>query len=261
VIPDSGVHLVELFSSVQGEGVHVGASTLFVRFGECDLRCVWCDTPHSWRRGRVARLEIARALGEFDEVENPVSIERVVRAAEELELGAHRFVSFTGGEPLLQPRALAELARAFRMRGPRVHLETHGLHADALAPLLPLVDVVSMDWKLVSDVRRASDPKSGAVEPFHEAHAAFLRVAAAAPEVMVKVVVTPATTDAEFDAMVATIRGTRPEVPLIVQPVTPTGGTDAAPSAQRLLALVARAERSLPDVRLIPQTHRLYGAL
>ena len=42
-------NLVEIFSSIQGEGPHVGESTLFVRFGACDLRCRWCDSPHTWR--------------------------------------------------------------------------------------------------------------------------------------------------------------------------------------------------------------------
>ena len=42
-------NLVEIFSSVQGEGPDVGASTLFVRLGACDLRCRWCDSPHTWR--------------------------------------------------------------------------------------------------------------------------------------------------------------------------------------------------------------------
>jgi organic radical activating enzyme len=170
-------------------------------------------------------------------------------------------VSFTGGEPLLQPESLVELARAFAVRGPRIHLETHGLHAKALAAVLPVIDVVSMDWKLASDVRRASDPKTGAIEPFHAAHAEFLAIAAKAPEVMVKVVVTCATTDAEFDEMVGCLRRVCPEAALIVQPVTPRGGAASTPSARRLLGLAARAERSLPDVRLIPQTHPFYGAL
>jgi 7-carboxy-7-deazaguanine synthase len=261
VILTATVNLVEMFSSVQGEGVHVGASTLFVRFGECDLRCRWCDTPHSWARAKTARIECERGTGAFRELANPVELSEVVAAADVLQLASHRFVSFTGGEPLLQPDPLVELARAFRGRGPRIHLETHGLHADALAEVLPLIDVVSMDWKLASDVRRAADAKSGPVADFHTAHAEFLRVALAAPEVMVKVVVTPATADDEIDAMTECILGVSPEVPVIVQPVTPCGGVKAAPGARRLLELVAGLERKLPNVRLIPQTHRLYGAL
>jgi 7-carboxy-7-deazaguanine synthase len=261
VIPKATANLVEMFSSVQGEGIHVGVSTLFVRFGECDLRCSWCDTPHSWARAKTARIECDRGTGDFREFANPVPLSQLIAAAETLELRSHRFVSFTGGEPLLQPEPLVELARAFRARGPRIHLETHGLHADALAKVLPTIDVVSMDWKLVSDVRRAADAKSGPVEDFHAAHVAFLRVALGAPEVMVKVVVTPASTDEEIDAMTESIVEVSPDVLVIVQPVTPCGGVKAAPGAQRLLELTARLERSLPNVRLIPQTHRLYGAL
>jgi organic radical activating enzyme len=255
------LNLVEIFSSVQGEGTHVGASTLFIRFGECDLRCRWCDTPHSWARAAECRIETQRGTGSFRNVANPVSVPAALAAAEALELGSHRFVSLTGGEPLLQPESLRTLAGGLRGRGPRVHLETHGLCADALADVLDVIDVVSMDWKLASDVRRASDSGSGPVEDFHAAHAAFLAVASAAPEVMVKVVVTPASEDAEIDEMTRRIAQVAPDVPLIVQSVTPCGGVREAPSAERLLALVARIERTLTDVRLIPQTHRVYGAL
>lgn len=252
---------MEMFSSVQGEGLHVGASTLFVRFAECDLRCRWCDTPESWLRRPTARLERERGGGEFSEVANPVPLDRLVAVADSLGAASHRFVSFTGGEPLLQPEPLVALARAFRERGPRIHLETHGLNADALASVLPAIDVVSMDWKLTSDVRRASDPKEGPVEAFHAAHGAFLRVALGAPEVMVKVVVTPDSSDDEIDAMAEQLCAVSSEVPLIVQPVTPRGGVRAAPGARRLLEIARRLERSLSDVRVIPQTHHAYGAL
>jgi 7-carboxy-7-deazaguanine synthase len=261
VIPEPAPNLVEIFSSVQGEGTHVGVSTLFIRFGECDLRCRWCDTPQSWKPAAECRIETERGTGTFRTLGNPVPLSAVVAAAGELDLSSHRFVSFTGGEPLLQPKALRALARELRGRGPRIHLETHGLCADALAEVLGEVDVVSMDWKLASDVRRASDPRRGPVEDFHAAHEAFLRVALGAPEVMVKLVVTPASADAEIDEMARRIAGVEPGVPVIIQPVTPCGAVREAPSAKRLLALVARMERTLADVRLIPQTHQLYGGL
>jgi organic radical activating enzyme len=254
-------NLVEIFSSVQGEGIHVGASTLFLRFGECDLRCRWCDTPHSWRPAKECRIEERRGSGDFRTVANPVSVAEVVRAAEALEFDRHRFVSFTGGEPLLQPQALLSLARRLRGRGPRVHVETHGLLCDALADVIGEVDVVSMDWKLTSDVRRASDRARGPVAEFHPAHEAFLRVARGGAEVMVKVVVTPATRDVEIDEMIHCIARVDREIPLIVQPVTPMGGVGESPEPMRLLELAARIEETLTEVRVIPQTHRTYGAL
>jgi organic radical activating enzyme len=254
-------NLIEVFSSVQGEGPEVGTSTLFVRFGECDLRCAWCDTPHSWRRAARCRFEVERGSGKFEERENPVPLAALLAAAERLDVARHRFVSLTGGEPLLQPEALAAAAEAFAGRGPGVWLETHGLHADALRGVLPHLQVVAMDWKLASDVRRASDPKRGAVADFHAAHEAFLAVAKAAPRVHVKLVVTPASGDAEIEEALRRVARTHPGACLVLQPVTPFATVKQRPGAARLLALERLAARHLADVRVIPQVHPLLGAL
>ena len=119
-------YLYEVFSSIQGEGPSVGETTLFVRFAGCDLRCGWCDTPHTWQRSATARFEVARGRGAFRTVDNPVALDDLLAAAEALDLPAHRFASLTGGEPLLQPAALREVAQALRARGPRILLETAG---------------------------------------------------------------------------------------------------------------------------------------
>jgi organic radical activating enzyme len=248
------VHLIEVFSSVQGEGPHVGKTTLFVRFAECDLRCAWCDSRHTWRRVAECRIEDERGSGRFTAVPNPVALETVLAAALHLELPRHRFVSLTGGEPLLQPEAVAALARAFRSQGPRVLLETHGAAPAALEAVVETIDVVSMDWKLASDVRRASDPKRGPAAPFHDEHERFLRVARRAPEVVVKLVVTARTEDAELDEAFRRIAAVDPKTTVVLQPVTPSGAVKPA-APRRLLALLRRASETLEDVRLIPQTH------
>jgi len=253
------MNLVEIFSSVQGEGVHVGESTLFVRFGECDLRCRWCDSPGTWQPAKTCDVETLRGSGTGHTLENPVSIEAVTRAAADLDLAAHRFVSLTGGEPLLQPDAVVSVARALSGRGPGIHLETHGLAVGALEQVIECIDVVSMDWKLRSDVRRASDPRGAQGEEFHAAHAKFLEVARRAPEVSVKVVVTPDTQDDEIDRMRTHIAAQDSGIPVIVQPVTPFGPVRKTPSAERVLALADRLAGELRDVRVIPQTHKFYG--
>ena len=48
---------------------------------------------------------------------------------------------------------------------------------------------------------------------------------------------------------------------LVLQPVTPTAGVESMPESRQLLAWLARAESRLTDVRLIPQTHPIYGVL
>ncbi len=255
-----GVNLVEVFSSVQGEGPELGQRTLFVRLGGCDLRCRWCDSPHTWKPAARARLEQRAGSGEFELAANPLPIANVLDVAKRLDAAGHRYASLTGGEPLLQPAAAGELAQGLRALGPGVHLETHGLHVEALEEVLPFLEVVSMDWKLASDVRRASEPETGAAQPFHAQHEAFLALAARAPRVVVKLVLTPASRDDEIDEALRRIARTAPRATLVLQPVTPFGPVRERPGADRLLALAARAGASHRDVRVIPQMHRVWGA-
>jgi organic radical activating enzyme len=258
--PAGTANLVEIFSSIQGEGPELGATTLFVRFGGCDLRCRWCDSAHTWRPASECRIETARGSGRWRKRSNPLPIDEIVASARFLDAEAHRFLSLTGGEPLLQPAAVQAIARALGQLGPAIHLETHGLAAEALEGVIENIDVVSMDWKLTSDVRRASDPSRGAVEEFHDSHQVFLEIAKRAPRTVVKLVITPRSGDAEIDEAVARVARVHPSATLVLQPVTPCAGTRRRPTAKRMLALSDRASRHLSDVRVIPQTHPIYGA-
>ena len=259
--PDVGVSLVEVFTSAQGEGPEVGRSTVFVRFGGCDLRCRWCDSPGTWRPVQGWRIETAPGSEVFEQRSNPASCAALVEEIDRLAPRPTTWISLTGGEPLLQPDAAEALARGLSARGRRIYLETHGLHAAVLDRFVEIVDLVSMDWKLASDVRPGPGLAAPAGQDFHDAHEAFLRVAGRAKRVYVKVVVTPSTRDDEIDAMIDRIERVDRATPLVIQPVTPTGGIEAMPGSRQLLAWLARAESRLTDVRLIPQTHPIYGVL
>ncbi|MBW2723578.1 MAG: 7-carboxy-7-deazaguanine synthase QueE [Deltaproteobacteria bacterium] len=255
------LNLVEIFASAQGEGPYVGASTIFVRLGGCDLRCSWCDSPGTWRPALKWRLESRPGTGEFVEGLNPASLDQVTEALSRLDAPGYRFVSVTGGEPLLQAEAVEAIGACVRDMGPRLLLETHGLAVEAMKRVRSQIDVVSMDWKLAKDVRFADAGRSSPAPSFHERHEQFLATAREACEVYVKVVVTAQTQAAELEEIAQRIREIDAEVPLILQPVTPMGKVSTSPGAELMLPLMRACERVLADVRVIPQTHRVYGAL
>jgi 7-carboxy-7-deazaguanine synthase len=104
----------ELFGpTLQGEGPSAGQRAGFVRLGRCSLNCSWCDTPYSWD---WKRYDPAVELREIDVGEVAASI----RA-----MDVPRVV-VTGGEPLLQQRAIVELLRL--LPGLGVEVETNGIH-------------------------------------------------------------------------------------------------------------------------------------
>lgn len=115
------MYVTEIFHSLQGETTRAGLPCVFVRFTGCDLRCTWCDTEYAFSGGkRMTREEILEAIA------------------------AHppRYVTLTGGEPLLQ-KELPDLCRDLLDRGYVVAVETHGQRPwDALpAEVIKIVDV------------------------------------------------------------------------------------------------------------------------
>lgn len=93
--------IVEIFHSVQGEGYHSGVSSIFVRFGRCNLKCEWCDT-------------------EFDDFEN-MDIDSIIEIITNFNC---KKIIFTGGEPALQD--LEPLIKKLRPKGFNFSIETNG---------------------------------------------------------------------------------------------------------------------------------------
>jgi 7-carboxy-7-deazaguanine synthase len=125
------VHVMEIYRSVQGEGILIGVPTTFVRFFACNLRCSWCDTKYSWS---------LREGGNWEQIEANKVAERVH------ELRA-RHVVLTGGEPTLQ-KELAQLALLLKEHGHHLTIETNA----TIFPeqVIPLIDLWSLSPKLLS---------------------------------------------------------------------------------------------------------------
>jgi organic radical activating enzyme len=240
--------LIEVFSSIQGEGLRVGELHLFVRGGHCDIHCRYCDTPLSHAAQKQARLETAPGSREFETVPNPVPLEDVERRVERaLRAARHAAVAFTGGEPLLQPWLLQRLAPVVRESGSRVLLETDGNLPETYRKVRDLVDVLSLDWKL---------PSATGEPPRYTEHQGFLELVGSG-ECWVKAVFTGETAVSEVLEAARRIAAVRPETTLILQPCSPFGRVTEAPPPELTTHLQLRAAEVLKDVRVIPQVHHL----
>lgn len=237
------LHVVEIFSSVQGEGKYVGYRQVFVRLAGCNLTCNYCDTAASRQLPKTAQIALAADYSECITVANPVTVDDLSSWINGMSTN-HHSISFTGGEPLLQAEALARLLR--QIEG-CTYLETNGTLPEKLVMLLPYLDIISMDIKLPSSTGR---------EYWNE-HREFLQLAASC-DVFVKMVLTDQTEHGEFGQAIELVANVDRNIPVILQPVSPMGEAQAI-SAVKLLELQAVALQQLNDVRIIPQTHKIIG--
>jgi len=120
--------IVEIFTSIQGEGIHQGKPCIFVRCAGCNLACSWCDTPYAQERDS----------GEYMAV--PDVILRITQ--EKLT-----YACITGGEPLLQSEEVLTLCRQLHDRGFLIEIETNG--TIDFSPLLMYASI-NMDVKCPS---------------------------------------------------------------------------------------------------------------
>lgn len=241
--------LIEVFSSIQGEGVLVGCRQVFIRMAHCNLDCAYCDTP--FKPQNVCRIETAPGSEVFDEVANPVAFEQLYKVVQnwlDSMPGAHHSLSVTGGEPLVQEDVLTEWLPVLRKLLP-IYLETNGTLPGPLQRLLPHLDWISMDLKL---------PSQTGLDPQWDEHREFLALAAKR-NCLVKAVVGNNTPDDELLAAARLLRNTAPDVPLILQPVTTAEGIHL--SAKQLLSMQALVAEIHPNVRVIPQTHHFLSVL
>ncbi|WP_237754360.1 7-carboxy-7-deazaguanine synthase QueE [Geobacter sp. OR-1] len=241
----SSANLVELFSSIQGEGILVGNRQIFLRFPGCNLKCNYCDTEHNALK--TCEIETTPGLRDFRKVQNPVSLATVIdllTAWKNQWPFLHHSLSITGGEPLLHSELLVEWLPNLRALFP-IYLETNGLFFEQLISIIDYVDIISMDIKLQS-----TSGHSG----LRRNHSEFLKVAVT-KQCYVKVVVGIETGNDEVGEAAQLIAAIKQDIPLIIQPVTKQLSNRKI--GAHLLQLQQAATAFLKDVRVIPQTHAI----
>lgn len=241
--------LIEIFSSVQGEGLLTGCRQVFIRFYGCNLNCGYCDTK-LMKPPEVCRVELIPGSRIFKYLRNPLKSDDIEYATRHLELSLHHSVSLTGGEPLLQHNLIKELAPLLKGARQGIYLETNGTLVNELNEVIDCIDIVAMDFKL---------PSVSGLSPLWDTHRQFLTIAAR-KNTYVKVVVGESTTKDEIEQAAGIIFEVSPNITMILQPVSdPDGAGGIKP--ERALGLQKLALNKLVDVRIIPQTHKLMGQL
>jgi 7-carboxy-7-deazaguanine synthase len=218
--------IVEVFRSLQGEGIRLGEPMTFVRFCGCNLECDYCDTGDARDEAKASELSVDQLVAQINGM-------------------AHQgeYVSLTGGEPLLWADFIAGIGPTLKAGGYKLYLETNGTLPRELSKVVPLFDAVAMDIK----------PPSACGKDLWTEHETFLSLCKAAA--FVKLVVSDNTVAGEVEQAARLAARVRRDVPFILQPA---GGAHA-PDMQTVRKYRAIADRHLARVSIIAQMHKILG--
>mgnify|MGYP001249014964 FL=1 len=115
------LEVTEIYKSVQGESTYMGLPCVFIRLTGCNLRCVWCDTPHAFHDGKK------------------LSIHQIIDKVKSYDIN---LVEITGGEPLLQKEVFPLMESLLKNKF-KVMLETSGSLAinNVPAKVIKIIDL------------------------------------------------------------------------------------------------------------------------
>ena len=226
----NSARISEVFSSLQGEGLHAGERHIFIRFEECNIECVYCDEIH--KKG--------------EEISLADLMDKIMRL--EKEKGPHAFVSLTGGEPLLYQVFLKPLLIQLKERGLRTYLETSGILWRALDEVIDWCDCIAMDMKTPSVTKEKN---------FDEEHRYFL-ARAKKKECFIKIVVSKDLILGEFITQMHIAADIAPEIPVVLMPLSADIEGHEDPELMEIMySLQQIASKMVSNVKIIPRLHRI----
>jgi 7-carboxy-7-deazaguanine synthase len=159
---------LEIFYSLQGEGVTTGVPTVFLRLATCNLTCSWCDTKYTWDWGKY----------DYETEVASVAVEEVEALI--LEYGCPHLV-ISGGEPLLQQRDLVPLVISLSKKGFYLEVETNG----TFVPLPEMSEAISQ-WNVSPKLLNSGNDSNhreipDAINAFRDLDSAFFKFVAVEP--------------------------------------------------------------------------------
>lgn len=131
--------MIGRINSIETLGTLDGPGLRFVVFLQgCKLRCLYCHNPETWSE-----------IGESQEITPSELVQRVEKYKN--YFGRDGGVTFSGGEPLLQPEFLIECLRLCKEKGIHTVIDTAGVGFGDYKEILKYVDLVILDVKAVKE--------------------------------------------------------------------------------------------------------------
>lgn len=211
------MQIVDIFSSIQGEGIYAGYKQIFIRFVGCNLSCTYCDENY--------------------EKSNYYELNAVLEKINSLNKIYNHSISITGGEPLLQVESLKKLIPELPLP---VYLETNATLSGHLAEIKDFIDIFSLDFK------------AGYEKEFKNSIELVKN-----EDTFVKYILEHKKSLAILKKAVDIIHDTNKDIPLIIQPITLHRHSIKQPNSNEIMAAYNMAKLKLNDVRVIPQMHRI----
>jgi 7-carboxy-7-deazaguanine synthase len=235
------VRVSEIFTSVEGEGIFIGKKTLFIRLSGCHLKCRWCDTKY------------ALALDSGIDYQVEEIKDRIVK---ELQPFTYK-VNFTGGEPLLQIEAVIQLADFIkRHTNLKTYIESSCFDSELFSKILPYMDICKVEFK-------TEDSKVVEDEHYDNLLLNEFRCLELAVQnnktTYIKIIVTNSTKLDSFKNLVYNISKKIRTSDIMGFVIQPSDSIDQ-PTVNKLLDVYDIVQPMYPEVRIIPQLHKVIGA-
>ena len=153
----------EVFEAIQGEGVHTGVPSIFVRLQGCPVGCPWCDTKHTWDISDALVTDADTVLAKTSDAPEyfETDVQKLLALFDEQNYKA-RHVVITGGEPCMYD--LTSFTQMLHAQGFTTQIETSGTFEvqcdDATwVTVSPKVDMKGGYEVLTSAINRANEIK------------------------------------------------------------------------------------------------------
>ncbi len=234
------VRLFEIFTSVEGEGILYGTKTLFVRLAGCPFTCFYCDTKESLPLDSGTEYTIEEANELIDT---------------NLQNQTYK-VNFTGGDPLIQHQAVAQLAKHIQNKKIPTYLESSCFDIDRFNHVLPFIDIVKIEFKTKDSDFVDSEHYEKLIGHTMKCLESSVK---SKKTTYIKIVVSSKTQLNEFKKLVDDIFNIISKENIDGFVIQPTYGI-SEPSLDLLLNLYDVVFPYYIDVKVVPQLHKFIGA-